>query len=120
MNAITGNIPAILAAVGAIVAAWYARRSQHETNASADWQAFVKAQAELLIRPLREKLEQAERDIAELKTKLADREDTVARLRFELRAALAFIRALLTVLAERKIKAPKVPEAIQEQMNDGI
>lgn len=120
MNVITDNIPAIVAALGAIVAGWYARRTQRETNRSADWQAFVKSQAELLIRPLREELDKAKADIAELQTKLADREDDLARTRFQLREAVAYIQVLLAVLADRRARAPRVPESIERQVEDGI
>ncbi|WP_280470533.1 hypothetical protein [Nocardia brasiliensis] len=120
MNAITDNIAAILAGLGALVAAWYARRSQHESNKSADWQAFVKTQAELLIKPLRDELDAAKRDIAELKRNLSDREDSLARSRFELREAILFIRALLALLADRKVKAPPLPESIERRIEDGV
>lgn len=120
MNVITDNIAAITAALAAIIAGWYARRSQRESNRSADWQAFVKSQAELLIKPLRDELDKAKADIAELKSALAAREDDLAIARLQLREAVAYIRVLLAVLAERRTRVPRVPESIERQVEDGI
>ncbi|WP_378734905.1 hypothetical protein [Nocardia brasiliensis] len=120
MSVITENLPAVLAGLSAVVAALYARRSQRESNRSADWQAFVKSQAELLIKPLREELDKAKADIAELKTKLSRREGDLARTQFQLREAVAYIRVLLAVLADRRARIPRVPESIEKQVEDGI